>query len=54
MNDGIFDFRFAICDLKKRWGFSSRSQITDWHRRNAGQVAHCRSIENRKSKIKNP
>jgi hypothetical protein len=48
MNDGIFDFRFAICDLKKRHEeSSSQSQITEWNRGKAGPVVHCRSITNR-------
>jgi hypothetical protein len=50
VHGGIFDFRFAICDLKKRSGKSaSQSQINDWNRRKDGQVA--RLPLNRKSQI---
>jgi hypothetical protein len=51
MNDGICDFGFAICDLKKRGReSSSRSPINERNRGKAGQVARCRrSIAKRKA-----
>jgi len=58
MTEGIYDFRFAICDLIPRRGRKARGadnggQLSFIHAREAGNSKRKSQIANRKSQIAN-